>query len=87
MNMLTHYQSKKINSAIRLAEISRFKPATTFKIGDKWSLNNNGEVIKANCLLKKHQIKHQIKHIVNFVFDITCSNKHWNQSRIEIIKK
>lgn len=85
--MLTHYQSKKINSAIRLAEISKFKPATTFKIGDKWSLNNKGEVIKTNLILKQYQTKHKIKNIVNFVFDITCSNKHWNQSRIEIIKK
>ncbi|MCD9492631.1 hypothetical protein GLP30_17090 [Photobacterium phosphoreum] len=84
--MLTHYQSRKVNSAIRLAEISNIKPVI-FKIGDKWSLNNNGEIVKDNVSLKIHQTKHQTKHIVNFVFDITCSNKHWNQSRFEIIKK
>ncbi|WP_305840265.1 hypothetical protein [Photobacterium leiognathi] len=81
--MLSISQTKKINSAIRLAEISKFKP-TTFKIGDKWSLNNDGEVIKTHCLLNKNQAHHKIKSVVNFFFDIKCSNKHWNQSRFEM---
>lgn len=81
--MLSISQKQKINSAIRLAEISKFKPSS-FEIGDHWSLNESGEIVKNNQKLKHHQIKHKSLKVTTFVFDITHTNKHWNLSRIEL---
>ena len=59
------------------------KPSS-FEIGDHWSLNESGEIVKNNQKLKHHQIKHKSLKVTTFVFDITHTNKHWNLSRIEL---
>jgi hypothetical protein len=80
---MNNFQLRRINSAIRLADISKFKPEI-LKVGDKWFRNNEGEVIKKRFLLKEYQKKHKQKNIVNLIFDIENHSKYWNQSRLEM---
>ncbi|TFZ62408.1 hypothetical protein E4T25_04220 [Photobacterium damselae subsp. piscicida] len=72
--MLTGHQLHKIDSVIRLTEISTFKP-TTFTIGDRWILNNNKEVVKINSSLQSYQTQHQSSKMVRFVFNVTPKYK------------
>lgn len=82
--MINKFQLRKINSSIRLSEISKFK-YQQLEVGDKWFTNNEGVVVKQRCLLKEYHNMHKHKKVVNFIFDILNDNKHWNQSRVEVV--
>lgn len=72
--MLTGNQSHKIDSMIRLTEISTFKP-TTFTIGDRCILNSNKEVVKINSSLQSYQTQHKSSKMVGFVLNVTPKYK------------